>query len=102
MYAIRSYYASVTAIASGLDTMVGMIQSQAAMVEESTASVTEMASSLKSLGGIMERNKAGASELVALAGAGSERLQETNGFIEGINKHVETIQEMANLRNNFV
>ncbi len=88
---------SVTAIASGLDTMVGMIQSQAAMVEESTASVTEMASSLKSLGGIMERNKAGASELVALAGAGSERLQETNGFIEGINKHVETIQEMANL-----
>lgn len=89
--------AAVSSIAGGLDNVAGMIQSQAAMVEESTAAVTEMASSLKSLGGIMERNKTGAGELVTLAGAGAERLEETNGYISGINAHVETIQEMANL-----
>ncbi|MCD1655870.1 methyl-accepting chemotaxis protein [Treponema zuelzerae] len=84
-------------IVRDLEAVSGMIHSQAAMVEESTASITQMASSIVSLSSIMEKNKDGSEKLVEIAGVGEQRLLETGEIISRINESVTTIQDMANL-----
>lgn len=89
--------AAMGEIVRDLEAVSGMIHSQAAMVEESTASITQMASSIVSLSSIMEKNKDGSEKLVEIAGVGEQRLLETGEIISRINESVTTIQDMANL-----
>lgn len=89
--------AAVGEIGKDVATVTQMINSQAAMVEESTAAVTQMASSISSLTGIMERNKNGSEKLVRIAEVGETRLKETASIIGRINESIATIQDMANL-----
>ena len=74
-----------------------MLEEQMAMIEESTSAVTEMIASIGNVGEITGKKKAATAELVATAGLGGERLNETISVIQEITSNVDEIRGTASV-----
>ena len=74
-----------------------MIQSQASMVEESTAATTEIMASLANMSRSVAGNRTAAGKLEEVAREGSDIIEETGNIILRVSNHVNTIQEMADV-----
>ncbi|MCK5736273.1 MAG: hypothetical protein KAH21_07320, partial [Spirochaetaceae bacterium] len=90
---------SADLIVSGVESFSEMIQSQASMVEESTAATTEIMASLSNMSKSVSSNKETALRLETVARDGSEIIEETGNTIRRVSSHVNTIQEMADVIN---
>ncbi len=84
-------------IVTRVDSFSEMIQSQASMVEESTAATTQIIASLSSMSKSVSGNKDAALRLESVARDGSEVIEETGKTIRRVSSHVNTIQEMADV-----
>ena len=74
-----------------------MIQSQVAMVEQSTAAMTQISASLSNMSKVVADNRDAAGKLEAASRSGSEKVEETGGIIKKVSGHVNAIQEMSDV-----
>ncbi len=74
-----------------------MLEEQMAMIEESTSAVTEMIASIGNVSEITGKKKTATGELVATAGIGGQRLNETINIIQEITSNVDDIRGTASV-----
>ena len=84
-------------IVNRVENFTEMIQSQASMVEESTAATTEIMASLSNMSKSVAGNREAAEKLEMVAREGSGIIEETGNIILRVSNHVNTIQEMADV-----
>jgi len=88
---------SVDLIVNRVEAFSEMIQSQASMVEESTAATTQIMASLSNMSKSVSGNKDAALRLEGVVQNGSDIIEETGHTIRRVSGHVNTIQEMADV-----
>ena len=84
-------------IVTRVESFSEMIQSQASMVEESTAATTQIMASLSNMSKSVSGNRDAALRLESVARDGSEVIEETGKTIRRVSSHVNIIQEMADV-----
>lgn len=92
--AVRISSDSVTLIDDSISTSVAGIQSQASMVEETSAAIVQMLASIKNINNITEIKKASTTGLINTAIAGGAKLDQTSLVISEIATSVDQIEEM--------
>ncbi|MCG8453808.1 MAG: methyl-accepting chemotaxis protein [Spirochaetales bacterium] len=76
-----------------------MVQSQVAMVEESSAAMNQITASLSNMSRVMEGNRDAAGKLEEASQTGSDQIEQTGAIIRRVSGHVHAIQEMAEVIN---
>jgi methyl-accepting chemotaxis protein len=89
--------AAVQSIANSILGLNGRIQSQMAMVEQSTASVTQMIASIENVAKITEQRSAAIDGLSGAVADGGDKLGATFDEIQRINQNVGSIQEITGI-----
>ena len=94
---VRDSAGSAGAIGERVDQFSGMMESQAAMVEQSASAMTEISASLTSMSRVIKTNRDAASQLGRDSRTGSEKVDETGEMIKRVGGHAGAIQEMADV-----
>ena len=94
---VRDSARSAGAIGERIDQFSSMMESQAAMVEQSASAMAEISASLTNMSRVVKTNRDAASALGRDSRSGSEKVDETGEMIKRVGAHVGTIQEMADL-----
>ena len=94
---VRDSAGSAGAIGERVDQFSGMMESQAAMVEQSASAMTEISASLTNMSRVVKTNRDAASQLGRDSRTGSEKIDETGEMIKRVGGHAGAIQEMADV-----
>ena len=94
---VRDSAGSAGAIGQRVNQFSDMMESQAAMVEQSASAMAEISASLTNMSRVVKTNRDAASALGRDSRSGSEKVDETGEMIKRVGGHVGTIQEMADL-----
>ena len=94
---VRDSAGSAGAIGERVDQFSGMMESQAAMVEQSASAMTEISASLTNMSRVIKTNRDAASQLGRDSRTGSEKVDETGEMIKRVGGHAGAIQEMADV-----
>ncbi|MGL1890302.1 MAG: methyl-accepting chemotaxis protein [Spirochaetaceae bacterium] len=85
----------IVEITTNINDLDGYIDSQTAMIEESTAAITQMITSIDSVSQITQKKKKSAENLVKTAKEGGDIVDTTHESVLLVSQELESINEMA-------
>ncbi len=96
---IKASSSSTGEIQENLNSLKEEIQTQSTTVIQSSSSIEEIITSINNIANVTKTRKESAMQLLDIIKKGDKEINETNIFIQEINKNTQNIQEILNIIN---